>query len=143
MGLAESIWEYFRACPLIDREERLSFNCLAAQPCAFGIDDEGPENPVVRSYLDGGSLRARTFVLASRQSYGADARSNLDKSGFFERLAAWVEEQNRLRRFPQMEAGQQPRRLEALTAGYLFASEGDTARYQIQLRLTYYQKGGR
>ncbi len=143
MGLAESIWAYFRACPLIGTRERLSFNCLAAQTCEFAIDDEGPENPVVKSYMDGSSLRVKTFVLASRQSYGADARENLSKSGFFEQLAAWVEQQNRLHILPQMPEGQEPCKLEALTAGYLFSSEGDTARYQIQLRLTYYQKGGR
>ncbi len=142
MGLAESVWAYFKACPLISGQ-RLSFNCLAAQTCEFAIDDEGPENPVVKTYVDGGSLRVKTFVLASRQAYGADARNNLSKSGFFEELADWVEAQNRLHNLPQMADGQEARKLEALTAGYLFSSDGDTARYQIQLRLTYYQKGGR
>ena len=143
MSISQGLHDYFRACPLIDRKNRLNFNSLGAKPTEYSIDDEGPENPVIKTYVDGGSLRFRTFSLATRAVYGEDERVNISNSGTYEQLRAWVEEQNRLRRFPQMDEGQMPHRLEALTDGYLYTTDTNTARYQIQLRLTYYQKGAR
>lgn len=143
MGLIQNIYNYFRGCPLIDEQARLRFNSLGAQPSEYTIDDEGPENPVIMRYMDGSTLRIKSFSLGSRMEYGEDERVNISNSGYFEQLQAWVEAQNHRRDYPQMDPGQRPMKLEALTSGYLFTTEAATARYQIQLRLTYYQKGER
>lgn len=142
MNMADNLWEYFRQCPMIDRQNRLSFNALGTETAEFSLEDE-PENPVLRQYIDGSTLRAKTFTLASRLQYGLDARLNIEQSGFFEKLRRWIETQNRLKNHPVLEKGQQALRLEALTDGYLFTNETDTARYQIQFRLTYFEKGER
>lgn len=142
MKIADSLWNYFRKCPLIDKRNRLSFNALGNEPTEFSIEDE-PENPVLCQYIDGSTLRAKTFTLASRQKFGLNARLNIENSGFFEALCSWIEQQNRQRNFPALTEGRQALKLEALTDGYLFSNEADTARYHIQLRLTYFDKGER
>lgn len=142
MTLGETLWDYFRKCPLIDQQNRLNFNALGAEPSECTIEDT-PENPILQQYMDGSTVRAKTFVLGSRLSYGLDARMNIESSGAFEALRRWIEQQNRAKQFPALEEGRRALKLEALTDGYLFTSEEDTARYQIQLRLTYFEKGER
>ncbi|MFV0413870.1 MAG: hypothetical protein ACK5L3_11510 [Oscillospiraceae bacterium] len=142
MSLSESLHSYFKACPLIDSAGRLNFNYLGAKTTEYTIE-EVPETPTIKQYVSGSSLRQKTFYFGSRESYGEDARIQIGKSGFYEQMAEWVEEQNLKKTFPDMAAGKRAMKLECLTDGYLFASEADTARYQIQLRLTYFQKGER
>ncbi|MFV0351428.1 MAG: hypothetical protein ACK5JF_03840 [Oscillospiraceae bacterium] len=142
MSLTENLYKYFCACPLVDTANKLNFNFLGEKPTEYTIE-EVPETPVIQQYVSGSSIRQKTFYFASREEYGQDARVQIEKSGFYEQMQVWVEEQNRKRRYPCMLEGQTAKRIECLSSGYLYTSETDTARYQIQLRLTYFQKGER
>lgn len=138
MTIAVSLYEYFRDCPLLARGTRLRFNYLSTTPQEFAIEDT-PEDPVIKRYTGGDSVRQKTFNLTSVEQYSEDQRVNIEKSGFFERLQDWIEEQNKKRNFPDMGEGREPRSLTCLTAGYLYTSEENIAHYQIQLRLIYYK----
>lgn len=133
--------EYFLACPLTGNQ-RLGVDYLPEEGIAYSIDST-PATEVIRQYVGGSSLRQYLFVFRSVNDYGPDALQNIANSGFFEQLAAWLEQQTRLRRFPALGPGRVAQKIEAQSTGYLFTASPDTGKYQIQCRLVYLQKGER
>lgn len=133
--------EYFLACPLTGNQ-RLGVDYLPEEGIAYSIDST-PATEVIRQYVGGSSLRQYLFVFRSVNDYGPDALQNMANSGFFEQLAAWLEQQTRLRRFPALGPGRVAQKIEAQSTGYLFTASPDTGKYQIQCRLVYLQKGER
>ncbi len=105
--------------------------------------EDVPANPVVKQYTNGSSIRQALFVLASRELYSRDAIENLKSGGFYERLADWLESQNRKRDLPKLPEGLTAQKLEATTNGYCMSADiqQNIQRYQIQLRLIYLKKG--
>ena len=141
MSLAQSIYDYIRQCPLIERGVRVRFNHLGDTPQEFSVE-EIPEDVVVKKYI-GSSIRQKTFYLTSREQYSEDQRVNIAKSDFYEQFAAWIEEQNKTRNLPRLEGVNTARKIQCLTSGYLYTVSPDTAQYQIQLRLEYFHEGER
>ena len=139
MTMIGAIRDYLQACPLLE-DERLGVDFLPAEVATYSVDVT-PVNPVVKRYTDGGSLRQVAFVFATRAYYGKHVRQQLDNLGLFEAFESWIEQQNRARKFPDLGEGRSVQKLEVTTSGYVFAPDTDTARYQIQCRLSYYQKG--
>ena len=82
-------------------------------------------------------------MLATRAYYGAFIRQQIYNLCFFEEFEEWLDRQNRAHNFPDLGEGRRGSKLEVTTSGYVFAPDTDTARYQIQCRLSYYQKGER
>lgn len=122
---------------------RLAVDFLPKQAQTYSVDSV-PCKEEVKQYLDGSSLRQFLFVLSSRKFKGEDIGQNVDNLAFYEGFSAWVLRQNRARNFPELGEGRQARKIEVTTSGYPFQiDEHGTARYQIQLRLEYFQKGTR
>lgn len=140
--MIDEIRQWLRKCPLIDKGDRFNVNYLGADPLCYTLE-ETPNIPILIQYLDGSSLREKIFVVASRDEYGADVLVNITNSGFWEQFEKWVESQNRKKSFPKMGENQTPRKIEITSSHYLFETSETTARYQIQMKLTYYQKGER
>lgn len=61
------------------------FNAIGPEIAEFSTEDE-PENLILCQYIDGSTLKSKTFVLASRQEYGLDARLNIEKSGLLRKF---------------------------------------------------------
>ncbi len=137
--IIEKIREYFLNCPILDEYARLNIDFLGVEPTQYTIEGQ-PVNPVIQKYVDGGALKQYVFVFGSREYYGADVLQNIENSGFFERFAAWVEEQSEKENLPELEGNKQAISMEVLTSGYLFSASEDNARYQIQMRLIYYEE---
>jgi len=76
-------------------------------------------------------------LLQSRE-YTADDISRLNASEFTENLIFWVENQNMIRNFPELDNGCDPIKISA-DNGMLLAldEDGDRGIYQIQLHLTF------
>lgn len=140
--MVSEIRDWLRTCPLIDKNDRFCVNYLDAEPVSFCLE-ETPNTAVVRRYTDGSSIREKTFVLAATQDYSSDTLSQIANSGFWEKFSDWVEAQNRKHTFPAMRSNQTPRKIEVTTTHYLYGTTEDTARYQVQMKLTYFQKGVR
>lgn len=122
---------------------RLAVDFLPKQARTYSVDSV-PCKEEVKQYLDGSSLRQFLFTLSSREFKGEDITQNVDNLAFYEGFAAWVLQQNRARRLPALGEGRTARKIEVATSGYPFqVDEHGTARYQIQLRLEYFQKGER
>lgn len=139
MTLIEAVRQYLLTCPLLT-EGRLNVDFLPPETTGYSVDVV-PTKEIVRRYMDGSSVRQFLFVLATRTYYGEFIRQQIDNLGFFEDFSVWLEKQNRVRRLPDLGNGRKALRLEVLTSGYAFAPGAETARYQIQCKLTYFQKG--
>lgn len=122
---------------------RLAVDFLPKQAQTYSVDSV-PCKEEVKRYLDGSSVRQFLFVLSSREFKGEDIGQNVDNLAFYEAFAAWVLHQDHTRNFPDLGEGRRARKIEVATSGYPFqVDEQGTARYQIQLRLEYFQKGTR
>lgn len=140
MTIIEAVRKYVETYPAL-AGSKLNVDFLPPDAATYSVDVV-PVKSVVKSYLDGSTLRQFLFVLASRSFWGADLRQQIDNLCFFEGFEEWLDTQNRTRRFPDLGEGRTARKLEVVTSGYAFAPDTDMARYQIQCKLTYFQKGG-
>ncbi|MBE6877512.1 MAG: hypothetical protein E7496_12540 [Ruminococcus sp.] len=137
MTLIQAVRNYLMACPLLKDGVILSVDQLGAE-ISYTIDTV-PCNPIIKKYTDGGSRRQFQFVFASREKYGGQVLENIENSGFYEQFSDWLEQQSWNRIFPDLGNYRTPYGIEILSRGYINDAEDDTARYQIQLNLIYYQ----
>ena len=122
---------------------RLSVDFLPEEAKAYSIDSV-PTTEVVKKYLDGSSVRQFLFAIASREFYSDDLAQNIDNHAFYEGLSAWLEKQRKLHNLPELGDNRRAQTIEVSSTAYPFiVDEHGTARYQLQLRMTYYQKGDR
>ena len=137
--IIESLYDYFKTCPLLG-DSKINVDYLPAGPVEYTIDAITGD-PIIKRYARGAAQRQYLFAFGSREAYGPDVLQNIANSGFYEDFAAWLDEQTAIKNFPSLSAGQTPQRIEAQSTGYLFGADPDSARYQIQCRLIYFQKG--
>lgn len=137
MSIIESIRSYLCTCPFL-KDGKMNVDYLGAEPTEYTVDGV-PVGEVVRTYVDGSSMRQFEFIFASREFYGASVMLQLENAGFYQQFSEWIQEQNTTRNFPVLENGKESVQIEVVTGGYLFSDSADTARYQIQCRLTYFQ----
>ncbi len=141
MTIIEAVRLYVQQYPRL-KDGKLGVDFLPAEAANYSVDTV-PTKTVIKQYMDGSSVRQFLFTLASRTYYGSHIRQQLDNLGFFEGFAEWLEVQNRIRRFPDLGEGCKAQKIEVVTSGYAFAPDTETARYQIQCKLTYfYNKSG-
>ncbi len=119
---------------------RLSVDFLPEDAKSYSVDSV-PTTEIVKLYLDGSSVRQFLFCISSREFFSDNITQNVDNLAFYEGLAAWLERKSRLRQFPSIGDDRTVRSVEISSTAYPFiVDEHGTARYQLQLRLTYYQK---
>lgn len=135
MPIIKSIREYFKQCPLLEKQ-KINVNYLGAEPLSYSIE-EIPEVQVLKKYTDGGELRQKLFTFSSREVFDSEVISNESISQFYEELAKWVEENNKKGIFPKMEEKFEPWHIEMLTSQYLMQEDGKTARFQMDFKLIY------
>lgn len=122
---------------------RLSVDFLPEEAKSYSVDTV-PTAEIVKRYLDGSSIRQFLFCVSSREFYSDNITQNVDNQAFYEGLAAWLERKSKRRQFPDIGAGRAVRSIEISSTAYPFiVDDHGTARYQLQLKLTYFQKGDR
>lgn len=94
----------------------------------------------VRAYVDGSGIKQFLFNLCSRELLDETLRTQMDNLGFYEAFSEWLRRQTLAGRLPDLGSGRRAARLEATSSGYVFDQGANTARYQIQCKLTYYQE---
>lgn len=140
--IIEGIRNYIRTCPHLqefDNVVRVNVNYLDSDTDSYSIE-EVPSEPILKTYIDGSTIRQYQFVFTSREPYNSDVLNNIDNSGFYQNFADWIEEQNSLGNLPILNAELEPLEIKTTSIGYAFAISEDTAQYQIQLRLKYLKK---
>lgn len=141
--IIKALRDYIRTCPHLDTFNnaiRVNVNYLEPEADTYSIE-EVPIEPIVKKYVNGDSIRQYAFIFTSREPYGIDVLQNIDNSGFYEKFADWIENQNDNERLPLLDNGLEPLEIKVTSTGYAFAVTEDTAQFQIQLRLKYFKKG--
>lgn len=124
-------------CPYLKDGSDINVNYLPDEIKEYSIDSI-PSSTVIKEYVDGGKVKQYVFTFASKETYGPDVLQNIQNSGFYENIAGWIEMKSDEHQLPNID-GKQVMYLEVTDSGYLYQSETDKARYQMQLRLVYYE----
>lgn len=141
MSVIESVRAFINGCPYLDEFNAVvGVEYLPEDKKSYIIGASITDNPIVKSYVNGDKVKRFNFVFASREYFGKDNVENMDVAGFYEHFSEWLEECNINGALPELSDGKEARRIEALTNGYVFNQTETKAQYQIQCRLTYYQK---
>lgn len=136
MKLIDYIRSLLRTCPLLENE-RINVDFLDAENGSYSVNTS-PAAPIVKRFIDGSSIRQYVFTFSSAELYGEEIRQNLENAGFWEDFTEWIESVD----LPHtLETDQEPQKIEVLSSGYAFMTDADSARYQIECRLLYKQKG--
>ena len=93
-----------------------------------------PIDPILRQYADGSYLGQLTFQFGSREFYDDSDNQNIDNLGFYERFQQEIEYNNEHNILPEIEGIQS---IECLSNGTIQDVENKTAKYVIQMRITY------
>ena len=137
-SVLQAFADWLRDCPLL-ADQRLNVNYLGAEPVEYAII-EAPTTPVLQSYLDGSTIRQRAVAITAVKDYSSDLLQQLAETGFWEAFAQWVETQNEAETLPDLGDGKTSLAVEVSATHYLLQTTAQTARYQIQLLLTYEQE---
>ncbi len=137
--IIDSIRNYMLSCPLLEGE-KINVNCLGQKAVAYTIDSVA-ENPLIKRYCDGGTLKQYKFIFALRDVYDEIISENIRIANFFEQLAAWIENQNTAGILPNIDDERCiAEKIEVTKNAYLLESSIDSMRYQMELRLVYRQE---
>ena len=137
MTIIESVRNYIKTFPGVTGE-RLNVDFLPEDAQKYAIEVV-PSQSVVKWFVDGSSTRQFIFIMASRMFYGREIRQQIDNLGFFESFEEWIDSNSRSGVLPVLSGGREAKKIAVTTSGYVFMPGEDTARYQIQCRLEYYQ----
>ncbi len=131
--IIQSIRDYVLSCPFL-KDGKVHIDYLPDE-MSYSIEPIGGD-PVYKRYADGSFIKQFQFALMSVEAYDGDARTGIANSGFYQFFEEWIEQNNLEDVFPELE-GHVPIRIDILQSGYLFSTEADLGRYQIQCRLIY------
>lgn len=138
MSIAEAVQKFIRTYPPL-ANNRIEVDCLPEEVGSYSIGII-PCKEWLKRYVDGSGIKQFQFVLSSREAFGEEIRQQLDNLGFYEDFSNWLDQQTAARTLPDLGTGKTPLLVEATTSGYAFIPDTNTARYQIQCRLTYTQE---
>lgn len=136
--MIEKIRQYLIDINIFDEDCRVNVDFLGENPTEFAIE-KIPVEPILEPYINGDSLNQFQFQLVSCNDYGADVLQNMSNSLFYENLYNLIEKNNKLKKLPEIKGIQT---IECLNNGGIINAEANTARYAIQMRITYYHIEG-
>lgn len=138
-NVIEYIRDVIKTCPLLEEGKRVNVDYIG-QSMSYSIDAL-PCNPIIETYVDGGTKKQFQFAFTSKEEYDEDARVNIENSGFFESFEEWLQKLGNWKNpLPDMEVKKLPIKFETLNKGYLYDVEEHLARYRIECRLIYCQE---
>lgn len=139
MTIIDSIKTYMQTCSLITAfNVAIGVDNLPERNDGFAIETV-PCEPYVRKYINGSALKQYMFNFTSKASYGDDVRQNIENIGFFEQFSDWLDTQTKAGVLPTLDTGKTAKQIKAVTTGYAFDTEMDTAKYMIQCVLYYHE----
>lgn len=114
-------------------------DALGSEPVEYALET-GITSPVVRTYIDGSSIRQYQFNFNSREAYSMDRILAIQNESFYEDLCNWVEEQSLIGNLPDMPEGCEAQALTILAPGFMLDATMENAFYQVQLQLQYFKE---
>lgn len=131
--MIKELRDYFIKCDFLDQGAQLGIDYLGANRVSYSINIE-PTTPILKSYVDGGAIKALNFNFVSREYYSPSSPENIDNLEFYKSLEAWIKSNNKNGALPLIKGAIQ---IDVLSNGYLMDSTSDDGQYMIQLRLVY------
>jgi len=135
MTITESIREYILGFPEL-KDGCLLVDFMGNEPIEYTIEPI-PCEPIIKRYTDGSCMKQFLFLFASREYFSEDIAVNLGNLEFYEKFEDWIEEQNDNGILPDLGESRDPVSVEVTSRGYAFSADTNTARYQVQLKLTF------
>lgn len=121
--------------------ERVNIDYLDGDSALYSIE-EVPCDPIIKQYIGGDSKRQYQFIFTSTEIDKADVLKSINRSGFYEEFAGWLDKESLKGNLPQLDSDKECIKIEATSTGYMLQTEVDKVKYQIKCRLIYLQKGG-
>lgn len=139
--IIDGLKTFMQGCPLLEEfNAAVGVDNLPERDDGFAIETV-PCEPIKKRYINGDAIMQYMFNFTSKASYGEDVRQNIENIGFYESFAEWLDMCTRTNNLPDLPEGMTAQKIIAVTTGYIFDTEVDTAKYMIQCRLEYF-KGG-
>lgn len=119
---------------------RLDVDFLDDDADTYSVDTI-PCEEIIKRYRDGSVCKQFQFAVSSRRFYDQNIEQNLENLEFFEGLTRWIEGKAFARELPEMDNNRTAQKIVVTSTAYPFVvTEDGKARYQLQMRLEYYQK---
>lgn len=132
--MIEKIRDYFKIkVTLAEEFDNILVDFLGEDATSYSIEPI-PVEPVLKSYADGGSLRQYVFQFGSREFYDNSVAQNINNLGFYEKFQEEIETNNKNGVLPEITGIQS---IECLNNGTIQDVQSGTAKYVIQMRITY------
>ena len=132
--MIEEIRNYFNNHVQLATEfENILVDFLGDEAITYTIEPV-PVEPIIRPYADGSSLRQYVFQFGSREYYDNSVAQNIENLDFYEKFKDEIESNNKEGILPNIDGIQS---IECLTPGTLQDVQNGTAKYIIQMRITY------
>ena len=132
--MIEEIRNYFLKNVSLTKEfDNILADFLGDEATSYTIEPI-PVEPKLRLYRDGGSLNQYVFQFGSREFYDNSVAQNINNLGFYERFQAEIETNNKNGVLPNIKGIQS---IECLNNGTIQDVQNGTAKYVIQMRITY------
>ncbi len=137
-SIMEGLTAYFLKCPLL-KDGVFRVDALGSEPIEYALES-AVTSPVLRTYVDGSSIRQYQFNFNSREAYSMDRILAIQNESFYEDFCNWVEEQSLLENLPEMPQGCEAQALTVLAPGFMLDATMENAFYQVQLQLQYFKE---
>ena len=132
--MIEEIRNYFLKNVSLTKEfDNILADFLGDEATSYTIEPI-PVEQVLRPYSDGGSLNQYVFQFGSREFYDNSVAQNINNLGFYERFQEEIETNNKNGVLPDIKGIQS---IECLNNGTIQDVQNGTAKYVIQMRITY------
>ena len=132
--MIQEIRKYFiNHVTLAEEFENILIDFLEDEAVTYSIEPI-PVEPVLKPYADGGSLNQYVFQFGSREFYDNSVAQNINNLGFYEQFQEEIETNNKNGVLPEITGIQS---IECLNNGTIQDVQSGTAKYVIQMRITY------
>lgn len=132
--MVDKIRDYFLKNVSLAKEfDNILADFLGDEATSYTIEPI-PVEPKIRPYRDGGSLNQYVFQFGSREFYDNSVAQNINNLGFYEKFQEEIETNNKNGVLPDIKGIQS---IECLSNGTIQDVQSGTAKYVIQMRITY------
>ena len=132
--MVDKIRDYFLKNVSLAKEfDNILADFLGDEATSYTIEPI-PVEPKIRPYRDGGSLNQYVFQFGSREFYDNSVAQNINNLGFYEKFQEEIETNNKSGVLPDIKGIQS---IECTSHGTLDGTESGTAKYVIQMKITY------
>lgn len=128
------IRDFLQTLTVVDSFAKINVNYLGEKPTEYVIEPI-PAEKIIKKYADGSRLCQYVFQFASREYYSSDVVENMQNTDFYDDFTKAIENSNRIGLLPDIEGIQS---IECLNVATLQDVGTDTAKYAIQMRITYF-----